>query len=108
MFRTKYSSVYDDPFFAIQVEQSLQSARVVAPVVHRLFSPRSVVDVGCGLGAWLRAFSEEGIGQICGIDGDFVNRQNLLIPRAKFIAQDLSRLDINAEHEGFLALFERI
>jgi ubiquinone/menaquinone biosynthesis C-methylase UbiE len=91
MFRTKHSNVYDDAFFALQVERSLRSARVVAPVVHPLFSPRSVVDVGCGLGAWLRAFSEVGIGQICGIDGDYVNRQNLLIPRAKFITQDLSR-----------------
>ena len=90
MFRKK-PSVYDDAFFAQQVEHSLRSARAVAPVVHRLFGARSVVDVGCGLGAWLRAFSEVGIEHICGIDGDYVNRQNLLIPSAKFIAQDLSR-----------------
>jgi ubiquinone/menaquinone biosynthesis C-methylase UbiE len=85
MFRTKHSNVYDDAFCNLQVERSLRSAMVVAHMVHRLFSPRSVVDVGCGLGAWLRAVSEVGIGQICGIDGDYVNRQNLLIPRAKFI-----------------------
>jgi hypothetical protein len=88
---TKYSSVYDDAFFAEQVEQCLQSARAVVRVVHQLFTPRSVVDVGCGLGAWLRAFSEMGIDQICGIDGHYVNRQNLLIPPEKFISQDLSR-----------------
>jgi Methyltransferase domain len=91
MFRINHRNVYDDAFFAVQIEQSLRSARVIAPVVHRLFSPRSVVDAGCGLGAWLRAFSEVGIEQICGIDGDYVNPQNLLIPPAKFIAQDLSR-----------------
>jgi SAM-dependent methyltransferase len=91
MFRIRPSSVYDEGFFAGHVEQSLRSARAVVPVIDRLFGPRSVVDVGCGLGAWLRAFSEVGIKQICGIDGDYVNRQNLLIPRAKFIPQDLSQ-----------------
>jgi hypothetical protein len=51
VLRIKYGSVYDRAFFAGQVEQSLQSARVVARVIFRLFGPRSVVDVGCGLGA---------------------------------------------------------
>ena len=32
-----------------------------------------------------------GIDQICGIDGGYVNRQNLLIPQTKFIPKDLSR-----------------
>lgn len=91
VFRTRHSSVYDEAFFAEQIRQSLPSARAVARVVHRLFSPQSVVDVGCGLGAWLRAFSEMGIDQICGIDGDYINRQNLLIPPSKFVSQDLSR-----------------
>ena len=91
MFRKNHSNVYDDAFFAVHFEQSLRSAKVIAPVVHRLFSPRSIVDVGCGLGAWLQAFSEGGKDQICGIDGAYVNPENLLIPPAKFIAQDLSR-----------------
>ena len=91
VFLTRHSSVYDEAFFAEQVEQSLQSARAVARLIYRLFAPQSVVDVGCGLGAWLRAFGEMGIDQMCGIDGDYVNRQNLLIPPAKFISQDLSR-----------------
>jgi SAM-dependent methyltransferase len=89
--RTTNSSVYDEAFFAGQVEQCLQSARAVVRVVHRLFTPRSVVDVGCGLGAWLHAFSEMGVNEVCGIDGDYVNRRNLLIPPAKFISQDLGR-----------------
>jgi Methyltransferase domain len=91
MFRIKHGNIYDETFFAGQVEQSLRSARAVVRVVQRLFAPRSIVDVGCGLGAWLHAFSEMGIDQICGIDGDYINRQDLLIPQAKFIPQDLSQ-----------------
>ena len=63
MFRTRHISVYDEAFFANQLEQSLQSARVAVRVIYQLFAPQSVVDVGCGLGAWLRAFSEMGIDQ---------------------------------------------
>jgi hypothetical protein len=36
MLRTKYSSVYDEAFFAAQVEQSLQLARSVVRVICRL------------------------------------------------------------------------
>lgn len=44
-----------------------------------LFSPKSVIDVGCGPGAWLRTFAESGVRVIRGIDGDYVKRDELLI-----------------------------
>jgi SAM-dependent methyltransferase len=91
MLRINYSSVYDAKFFAKQVEQSLRSARVVTQIISRLFGPRSVLDVGCGMGAWLRAFNETGIDNICGFDGDYVDRKNLLIPDSKFISKDLDK-----------------
>ena len=87
----KYSNLYDERFFAVQVVTSLRSARAVAQIACQLFGPKRVVDVGCGQGAWLAAFAELGVNEIRGVDGDYVNRDKLLFDRAKFIAVDLTR-----------------
>ena len=91
MLHTNLSSVYDQGFFDGQFEDSLQSARAVARLICQLFNPQSVVDVGCGLGSWLKAFIESGVERTCGIDGDYVSRDALLIPPEDFVAKDLTR-----------------
>ncbi len=70
---------------------SLQSAEVVVPLVLALTRPRSVIDVGCGRGAWLRAFRNGGVKSIRGIDGDYVDAASLLIPQECFSAVDLNK-----------------
>lgn len=62
---------------------------MVVPLVLQLIQPRSVVDVGCGLGAWLRVFQEAGISDIQGVDGPHVDTATLEIPAARFTAIDL-------------------
>ncbi|MFO0804946.1 MAG: class I SAM-dependent methyltransferase [Gemmataceae bacterium] len=81
---------YDAAFYADQSDGSLRSARAVAPLVVELVQPRSVLDVGCGVGTWLRAFHELGVENILGIDGDYVDRSKLAIDRECFRAVDLS------------------
>ena len=41
---------------------------MVVPIIVDLLRPRSVVDVGCGAGAWVRAFREHA--EAIGVDGD--------------------------------------
>lgn len=65
--------------------------REVVPLVIDLVAPRSVIDVGCGLGTWLVVFEEEGITDIVGIDGEYVPHAQLSIAREKFIAADLTQ-----------------
>jgi len=90
-----------------------------------MISPRSVVDVGCGVGVWLAACLRAKIDDILGIDGDYVPRERLLIPHDRFVVADLSRrpslsifdlaisLEV-AEHlpetsaQGFVALLTRL
>jgi SAM-dependent methyltransferase len=89
-------TAYDNAFFSFVMDDSLRSARVVVPIVMQLLYPKSVIDVGCGPGAWLRAFVENGVGEIRGIDGDYVKRDELLIAPRDFVATDLNegfRLD---------------
>jgi hypothetical protein len=84
--------VYDKAFFDGHYAGALESARVVTPLVRDFIHPRSVVDVGCGRGAWLRAFREIGVEFIQGLDGDYVDRDTLLIPVESFVSTDLAEL----------------
>lgn len=80
---------YDQQFFAEQRDQGMRSARVVVPIVVDLLQPQSVVDVGCGVGAWLAAFNECGISDTLGIDGDWA-AQFFELGSSTFLKHDLS------------------
>jgi SAM-dependent methyltransferase len=56
------------------------------------FPAASVVDLGCGIGAWLRAFERNGVTDYLGLDGDYVSAETLLIPADRFRAVDIPRL----------------
>jgi len=68
-----------------------RSAQAAVPLVLKLLAPRSVIDVGCGEGTWLSVFREQGVADICGVDGDYVDRQRLEIPADCFLARDLAQ-----------------
>ncbi len=81
---------YDGSFYDSFEESSLHSARVVVPMVLACIRPNSVADVGCGLGVWLSVFREQGVSEVCGYDGDYVDRSRLRIPQESFHPTDLS------------------
>jgi SAM-dependent methyltransferase len=66
-----------------------RSAEVILPIIIDLIEPKSVVDVGSGVGAWLSYFYKRGITDITGIDGSWVKEEELLIPKDKFVRQDI-------------------
>jgi SAM-dependent methyltransferase len=53
------------------------SPRIVTKLILKFISPKSVVDFGCGLGTWLRAFKENGSFEILGLDGKWFNKELL-------------------------------
>jgi hypothetical protein len=66
---------------------SLQSARVIVPIILNYFPVRSVVD--SGIGTWLKVFEENVVPDILGIDGPHVDQNMLVIEQEKFLAADL-------------------
>jgi SAM-dependent methyltransferase len=82
---------YDREFFERQRVGAASSAAVIAPWLVEWLRPRSVVDVGCGVGEWLAAFARLGVEDVVGVDGDHVDRARLAIPAERFVARDLAR-----------------
>lgn len=82
---------YDREFYQNEQDSSLQSARIIAPLVYQHVEPESVVDVGCGVGGWLLAFSDLGATRVHGYDGEWVNPDMLKIPRECFTAHDIGQ-----------------
>jgi SAM-dependent methyltransferase len=82
-------NTYNFEFYNAQAEISYRSARKVVPIVVNLLSPRSVVDVGCGVGTWLSAFEEHGIA-ITGLEGAWVSAQPLRIDQKHVRVVDLN------------------
>jgi hypothetical protein len=99
------NQVYTEEFFQQHAPGSLASARVMLPILFRYYQPKSVVDVGCGLGPWLRAVTELGANDILGIDGEYVDRQALFIPETNFLSADLrQRISVNRRFDLAMSL----
>jgi len=90
------TKTYNKSFFENIKVESLRSAREIVPLVVDLIRPQSVVDVGCGTGAWIKVFQEHGVQNVLGLDGEYVDREAILFPKERFVPCDLAapvRLD---------------
>jgi len=83
-------TAYDADFYSVKSAGSIASAREILPLVKRYIDPASVVDVGCGTGTWLKIWRDLGVENVIGIDGDYVDRNKLLIPQERFLSMDLA------------------
>lgn len=82
--------LYDHQYFEERHLEPVRSSARVVPELMNLLSPRSVVDVGCGLGEWLAEFQKHGVTDVRGIDGPWVDRRMLNFPPQLFLSPDLS------------------
>lgn len=83
---------YSSAFFSGQEVGSVSSAAVIVPLLLQRLQVRSVVDVGCGVGGWLKQFELCGVSDYLGIDGNYVPRSSLKIPEDRFRPADLTNL----------------
>lgn len=98
-------STYDGEFYDDLDEQVRASAGVIAPIIVELLHPASILDVGCGRGTWLHAFSELGAHDIVGVDGPHVETNDLEIPADSFLARDLrDALDLGRRFDLVISL----
>lgn len=80
---------YNEDFYKTQQMGSKRSAKVIVPLILELVHPKSVLDVGCGVGTWLSVFRENAVDDIWGVDGDWIDKKMLQIPKERFKPIDL-------------------
>jgi SAM-dependent methyltransferase len=81
---------YSNRFMQYAAQSSAYSAAAITSILHQQLAVKSVLDVGCARGTWLHAWSQLGIRDMHGVDGDYVDRQTLEIPTSNFTAINLN------------------
>jgi SAM-dependent methyltransferase len=84
------TGTYSSGFYDDQSVGSRRSARETIPLLERFVHVSSVLDVGCGVGTWLGEFRTQGVTDVVGLDGAYVEPKNLQIPRENFVPCDLT------------------
>lgn len=105
IFNGLMTSTYEKEFYKSRLSGSCQSAEVIVPLIFDLINPRSVIDIGCGIGSWLSVFREHGIEDVLGVDGEWVDKDMLMIPREQFISSDLENpIEVNRRFDLVVSL----
>lgn len=96
--------IYNTEFFKSINDNSVKAASIVLPYLFEFYKPNSVIDIGCGVGAWLRAAKDMGVETIHGVDINEEDEQNLFVPRDVIDIFDFSNLTSQKEpisHERY-------
>ena len=67
------------------------SPSVLVPVIIKLFTPESLIDVGCGIGNWLKEFEKNNVKDLFGIDGTHLDKSLFLLETDKLSLIDLEK-----------------
>ena len=90
MGHEKLDDFYDANFYGEHVEAMTRSASVVLELLYKYYQPKSVIDVGCGRGAWLAAAESLGSVRLKGVDGTWVKKDDLLSKNIDFVPVNLA------------------
>ncbi len=76
-----------------EIGHNLRAPNKIVPFVYNLIKPKSVIDIGCGLGTFIKVFKDIGVGTVLGIDGEWTNRDLLFknISPEEFNSMDLTK-----------------
>lgn len=94
---------YSSYFYELQLSESAKSAASVLPIINELVNPKSIIDVGCGVGAWLKAWkSIKKDVEVLGLDASFVDKSMLLIDSN----EEFKEVDLNFKIPTFDKKFD--
>jgi SAM-dependent methyltransferase len=90
------ANLYNSQFYDDQAARSRLSASKIVGLIVELLQPKSVLDVGCGVGTWCAEFRAAGVPVVHGVDGPWIDKSRLEIP-----AEDFFEFDFGTEPTPF-------
>lgn len=94
---------YEGKFYQSRHANTFYSANRIIDLVNDWITPDSIIDIGCGVGTWLKVFQEKGAKKIFGVEGKWVDESNLVIKKEEFTKADLEQ-PFDAESKFDLAI----
>ncbi|MCI5968658.1 class I SAM-dependent methyltransferase [Helicobacter sp.] len=93
MKKETIESIYNADFYKQQAQLSYQSATFILEYLKGVLpNLKSVIDVGCGVGTWLKAWKDLNPKiQIAGIDGNSVDEKYYWIPLSSYAEVNLTQ-----------------
>jgi hypothetical protein len=83
-------------------DHNTTSASIIVPFLLEYLNVESVIDIGCGLGQWLKVFENYGIKEVIGIDGAHVPRSLRKIENFhEYDLTDFTTLKINTSKKKY-------
>lgn len=96
---------YNDHFYKAQIKESYEAAKQYVRALSLIHKPKSTADLGCGRGAWLKAFKENGTMTLVGFDGPWNKQEDMIDNSIKFNQVDLKKpLQKNLKQKYDLAI----
>lgn len=90
------NKIYNDSFYKEQMDHSYQSGKIISDLIYQLFpNIESVIDVGCGVGTWIKAwedlFNKYNVktARLFGVDNNVASRELMQISNEKYMSIDL-------------------
>ncbi|HTW52964.1 MAG TPA: methyltransferase domain-containing protein [Stellaceae bacterium] len=81
---------YSHAFQNMAATGSSYAAHRVVTAMLTILPVRSVIDVGCARGTWLREWQAQGVENIVGVDGEYIDQSKLEIDPDYFFVSDLT------------------
>jgi SAM-dependent methyltransferase len=94
MANDQRGEIYHDLHQGQLTQQELSnrhSARTILSMIREYFDPRSIIDVGCGLGTWLKVAQEMGIADVRGVEGPWLKREDIVVASDLIVQVDLEK-----------------
>lgn len=96
---------YTPEFYHQFRDLAFSSAREILPHILSMVQVESAVNIGCGTGVWLSVCKELGIKDILGLDGLWIQKENLEIPSDCFQSIDLNQpIQLGRKFDLFISL----
>jgi hypothetical protein len=73
---------------------ALKSARLILEILQEYFMPKSVIDIGCGAGVFLKCWQDMGVGELKGLDLYSSDFEELLISKDLLDIVDLNNFSV--------------